>query len=341
MRLRLRRRIGGLAVLLFAAGCGGTSEDGTDELLAPDPAAAPPASLVVAGPGGVSSISPGAVRKLVTGRAVIAVDDTQGGVLFQRARGRFDTPGVSTTIRWVRPGSDAPEDLVEPREGEQLELEDALRQRQGLDVFYTRSSGSTIKDSTDLLVRLNPQTGRAAELGEVGGWEWGSAISITPALIGLTSVSEAYRSFEFLDPDGAPRKVPANPLSAPVLDCSHCPDLLELSHDAKTLAYVEFSPDARGYRIIPEVVLLDTESAAERRRLRLERPEGGWVPASLDLGDDILVVNRWTSGEVDRDLDRPWVIDLRGNDPVVWEAPIAGNARLLRSQLEVEPLPED
>jgi hypothetical protein len=100
---------------------------------------------------------------------------------------------------------------------------------------------------------------------------------------------------------------------------------------------VEFPRDARGYRIISEVVLLDIEHAAERRRLRLERPEGGCVPASLDLG--VLVVNRWTSGEVERDVTR--VIDLRRDDPVVWEAPIAGTARLLRSPLEIEPLPED
>jgi hypothetical protein len=78
--------------------------------------------------------------------------------------------------------------------------------------------------------------------------------------------------------------------------------------------------------MIPEVVLLDIESGAERRRLRLEWPEGGWMPASLDLDEGILLVNRWTSGELERELARPWVIDLRGD-----------NARLARSQPQIEP----
>lgn len=334
------RVIAALAVLMLVVGCSGSSDDG-DERLLPDPEADPPAGIVLAGPGGVFSIGVGeAVRKIVTGGAVIAVDDTHGGVLFQRAQGRFDKAGVSTTIHWVKRGSSTPEALVEPSRGEYLELEEALRQSHGPAVFYTRSTGSTIKDSSDVLVRLDPSTGHEAELGEVGGWEWGSALSITPSLIGLTSVSEAYRTFEFRGPDGARRRLRANPLRSPALDCGHCPDLLELSQDAKTLAYVEFPRDARGYRIIPEVVLLDTETAAERWRLRLERREGGWVPASLDLGDGVLVVNRWSSGEVERHLVRPWVIDLRGDDPVIWEAPIAGNARLARAELDVEPLPE-
>jgi hypothetical protein len=310
-------------------------------LLAPDPAARPPAPLLIATADGILSVSgDGGTEEVVRTTAAIVVDDTRGGVLFQEVRGRWaalESPGGSTSIRWIEQGSGDAVDLVVPEEGQFLQLHDALEIGGDLAVYFTRSKGSNPDDMEDLLVRLDPVPRTEAEVRQVGGWEWASdPISVTPSLIGVTATASVSRIFEFFDHAGAPVDVSGNPLDTPAGDCSSCPDLAELSADASTLAYVEFGSDDGGFLIIPEVVLADAGSGEELVRLRLERQDQGWVPASLDLGDGVVVVNRRVSGEPESDFDRPWVIDIRGQVPVVWEAPLAGHARLVRSAPDVE-----
>lgn len=305
-------------------------------LLAPDPEASLTAPFLIATNEGIFAIAvDGAVEEVFSEPAAMVVDDTRGGVLFQEVRGRWaglESPGGSTAIRWIEQGSGTAVDLMALEEGQFLELHDALEIGGDLAVYFTRSVGSTPEDMEDLLIRLDPVAGTEAEVRQVGGWEWGSdPISVTPSLIGATSTASVSRTFEFFDHEGAPVEVSGNPLNGPVGDCSSCPDLAELSAGASTLAFVELDPDDDGFLIIPELVLVEAESGNELVRLRLDRPDQGWVPASLDLGDGVVLMNRFVSGETGSEFDRPWVIDLRGEDPVIWEAALAGHARLLRS----------
>jgi hypothetical protein len=299
-------------------------------------------TILIAADGGIFSVSlDGAVEEVAPGATAIAVDDTRGGVLFQEVRGRWDgleSPGGATAIRWIQPGSGDTVDLVVPEQGEFLQLHDAVGVGGDLAVYFTRSTGSTPDDMEDLLVRLDPVSGTEADVRPVGGWEWGSdPISVTPSLIGATSTASVIRSFDFFDHDGTDVEVSGNPLDPPASDCASCPDLAEVSADASILAYVELGSDEDAYETLPELVLVDAESGNELERVRLERPDQGWVPASLDLGDGIVVVNRFVSGEGGSDFDRPLVIDLRKDDPVIWEAPMAGNARLLRAPVLIGP----
>jgi hypothetical protein len=310
-----------------------------DGLLGPDPAAQPGEPLLIATEDGIVSVTAdGAVEEVVPDAAAIAVDDTRGGVFFQEARGRWDGQGSTedaTTIRWVTADGDAPIDLVAPESGQFLGLHDAIVLDGSAVVYYTRSEGSLPDDMVDDLVRIDPDEATVTEVREVGGWEWFSdPISVTPSLIGASSYASVARAFEFFDHRGSTVDVAGNPLAEPAFDCGSCPDLVEVSPDGSTLAHVELGEDAGGFLTIPELVLVDAGTGDELLRLRLDRPDQGWVAASLDLGDGAVVINRFVSGEVGSELDRPWVIDLGGDVPVVWEAPMAGMARLVRSPLE-------
>jgi hypothetical protein len=340
-------RVVALGVLALV-GCATSAVQTPPAPTSPAPATAAPTispsdhatTVLIATQDGIFSVSSdGVVEEVALGATVIAVDDTRGGLLFQEVRGRWDgleSPGGATAIRWIQQGSGETVDLVVPEQGQFLQLHDAVGLGGDLAVYFTRSTGSTPDDMEDLLVRLDPVTGMEAEVRTVGGWEWGSdPISVTPSLIGATSTSSVTRSFDFFDHDGTDVDVSGNPLDPPASDCASCPDLVELSPDASILAYVEFGSDHNGYETIPELVLVDPESGNELERVRLDRPDQGWVPASIDLGDSIVVVNRFVSGEGGSDFDRPLVIDLREDDPVIWEVPMVGNARLLRTPLEI------
>jgi hypothetical protein len=304
-------------------------------LLRPDPQALPPASLLIAGPEGVSLVSAtGPVRELVQGSVAAAVDDTRGGLVYQRSREHYGAgvPSNSTTIEWIKNGSGASTALVTPAAGQFLELHDAVELKGQPAVFYTRFEGGVgHEDTVHTLMRIDIPTGRQTTLRPVGGFEASSEpISVTASLIAMTRLENTKGAFEFLTPDGTPVSPARNPLP-PGSDCdAPCPGLAELSPDAETLAYVERGADAQGYRIIPEVVLMHMNTGTELRRLRLDRPDQGWEPASLDLGNGVLVVNRLVSGEIDSAFAEPWVIDLAADEPLVWQAPLAGNARLVR-----------
>jgi hypothetical protein len=139
--------------------------------------------------------------------------------------------------------------------------------------------------------------------------------------------------FDFIDHAGKEVEVAGNPLPEPT-HTSPSPYVAEISSDASTLAYVEFGEDADGFFIIPELVLVDIESGEETLRLRLDRDDGGPLVESLDLGEGVIVVNRVQPDEVgERHVERPWIVDLRGDAPVVWEAPVAGTGRLPRSEI--------
>jgi hypothetical protein len=349
----MRRRSPAVATLLvvLASGCADTPRGspsaapsttgvstpapGDPSLLGPDPAASPPAALLIAGPDGVTEVAPtGETRTLVQGPVAFAVDDTTGGLVYQVGRGRpyGDPSHPSTALIWQRAGGAAPTALAEPHPGTFFALHDALATPGGaVEVFATRASGSNPEDWLDTVVAFDPVSGSARDIRDVGGWEYGTEpVTVTPTLLGGSYSAEALIGMDFFDQRGNPVDIGGNPLPEPTHDCS-CPRLAELSPDAATLAYLEMGDDGQGFFIIPEVVLVDAGSGEELRRLRLDRPDQGWMPISFDLGDGVLVVNRSVTGEFDAPVDAAWVIDLREPEPVVWQAPVSGRAHLVRA----------
>jgi hypothetical protein len=351
----VRRRLAIASVLLVVAGCTGPTSPGAGAspspsrareapaLLGADPSAAAAAAVLVAGPDGVSVFTPdGGVRELVDGPVAIAVDDLRGGLLYQRARARLEPGAASgpTAVERIAKNGRAPAVLVTPAPGQSLALHDSVDLGGEVAVFYTRfDGGAGHEDTVHTLMRAGAATGRPSEVRRVGGFEESSEpVSVTASLLVLTYLENTTGAFEFLSPDGTPVDAARNP-RPPGTNCdAPCPDLAELSPDASTLAYMERGPDPAGYMTIPEVVLMDMDSGRELRRLRLDRPHQGWWPSSLDLGAGVVVVNRVASGtEGEREFVEPWLIDLRGEDPVVWQAPQAGHARLVRREPSVQP----
>ena len=344
----MRRRFAlAVTVLAIVAACGRPAGDAPSpapsaspspstspadpSLLRPDPSAEPPASVVIAGPDGVFVIdTSGDVRQIVDEPAAVAVDDGAGGVVYQAARGRWYGTGnpPSTALRWRRAASSEAVTVADPEPGAALTLHDVL----GGTVFATRSSGSGPEDMLDTLIAIDLVSGGERDIRNVGGWEYGSdPITVTSELIGASYVAEGSYGVDFFDHAGRTVEVPGNPIPEPNHEAGLA--LAELSPDAATLAYQESGPDAQGYITIPEVVFVETRTGEELRRLRLDRPDQGWGTVSFDLGERVLVVNRTVTGEYDALMDAPWVIDLSGPKPIVWEAPVAGRAQLLRSPI--------
>ena len=304
-----------------------------NDLLHPDAGTSSPADVVIAAADGIYSIPEGGEpRRVYDGTAAVAVDDTRGGIVFQASRGiDFPQPSSgSTEIRWQRSGGSA-ELVVSPSEGQHLTLHDAVETTSGVRVLYTLSVGSTPDDSKDTLISLDPATGATREIRTVGAWEYASGpISVAPSVIGLTSYAEAFVEIEFFTHDAEAVDIPGNPL--PEANHEYRFYAAELRPDTEILGYLERSTSVVGAGNVPSVVLVDTDSGQELERLRL-LPGEDWQAVSLDIGNDVVIVNRTPIEPTDARYLEAWTIDLRGDVPVVWEAPIKGEARLLRSEI--------
>jgi hypothetical protein len=280
--------------------------------------------LLVAGPGGVFLVDPDGTSKLIVeGAAVFAIDDLDGGVLFQEQRHVRERGSIVYRVRSDE--SVAVETLV-PSRDQGVALNGIARDGDETYIYYSRNEGSTPDDSRETLRRYSLQTREVVELDVIGGWESSSfPVSISDSLILFNWSNEAYAGMRFTDLQANAAAVAANP-SPPegFFDCGGCPSVGELSADGDRLVYREVE-NGVDYAIIKHVA-----SGAEVRRI----PLGGlnvWRVTSFDLTDDYLVVNR---ADNDSALS-PWVYDLRQVDPVAVDVAIPGEAHITRSPVAV------
>ncbi len=283
----------------------------------------------MAGPAGVTLVQPdGSSELIIDGPAVFAIDDLDGGVLFQKQRYLRERGSLVYRVR--AGGFEAVETLI-PTMEQGLVLNGIARDGDETYVYYSRNEGSTPEDDRETLRRYSLETRVVTELDVIGGWEAGSfPVSVSDTLILLNWSGEAYAGMRFTDLRANAAAVAADPTpDEGFFDCGGCPDVGELSADGGRLVYREVE-DGVDYAVIKHVA-----SGAEVRRIEL----GGinvWRVTSFDLTGDFLVVNR---ADNETTLS-PWIYDLSQVDPVPVDVAIPGEAYITRSPVAVSgPVP--
>ncbi len=168
-------------------------------------------TVLVTADDGVYQIGPeGDVMLLVAGPIAYAVDDTQGGLLFQVDRGRTweDGDSRSTIVWWIPRGASTSQELLVPTPGtgQRLSLHDAYPTDEGFAVLYVRHDGATPNvDMIDRLRRFDVPAREVTELYSQGAFEEGFGhVSTNGELIaGMWSQQIGSGCFIF-DLDGQP-----------------------------------------------------------------------------------------------------------------------------------------
>ncbi|MEA2003093.1 MAG: fimbrillin family protein [Actinomycetota bacterium] len=225
------------AVVLVLTACSGDEESSdtstTTHTTAPPPTAlssssAPPASsdttsttaaagqdweigetVLVTSDDGVYQIgAEGDVTPLVAGPVAYAVDDTQGGLLFQVGRGRSwdDVDQWSTVVWWIPRGASRPQELLVPTPGtdHSLSLHDAYATDEGFAVLYTRHEGVT-PELVDRLRRFDVPARQVTELYSQGAFEAGfGQVSTNGELIAGVLFGQVGSGCFIYDLDGQP-----------------------------------------------------------------------------------------------------------------------------------------
>jgi hypothetical protein len=349
----MRRVIGVLIVAVVAASCAGGGEAATTSVAtssttraAVSSSAAPSSTsttlaptttntetvppidveLLVAGPDAISLIrSDLTVETLVNSPAFFAIDDLEGGVLFQIER--FSGNRQSIVYRVAREAGEAVATLI-PAIDQGLTLHGMARDGDEAYIYYSRREGTTPDDALTTLRRYGMTSREVSELATVGGWESGAfPISISDSLILANWSGEALLGMDFFDLGGNVAAVAADPdpPDDAFFDCfGECPSVGELSQNSERLVYVE-EIDGEAHAVIRHVA-----SGAEIRRIELGVPDGWWV-VTFDLNSNYLVVNREARGG----MLAAWLFDLRAVDPEASELATPGHAYLTRSPVDI------
>ncbi len=239
--------------------------------------------------------STGAVTRLVREPVARAVDDGEGGLLYQLHAGRFtDQPDPLTIVYWVPAGEEAPRELLVTGAGTDLELtlHDAWVTEQGFDVLYTRHEGTVpYDDMSDALRFYDTAHKNVTELYRVRGHEWWiEDVSAGAGMILFTEYQLFGRGLVLLDTTGQPIERPGVPASP---DCFPSDDTAEtscayggtLSSDGTRIGF--FVPTAAD---TDDVVVQSVATAEELARLTPPAALEG-RPCGLSLSGSWLIVN--------------------------------------------------
>jgi hypothetical protein len=318
-----------------------------------------PSFIVATADGVVRVDANGRRRPLVEGSVAVAVPDTTGGVVFQRAEG-------DTTLWHLPAGATEPVVALHANADETLELFDVAKVGADIVVVYTHTShDETFRpqendfDSPAQTLRITALTTRRTRvLAQVGGWEWGAtSISmggdrvaietgflVTPSWFADATTGfcrhESRRTFGFRDGNGSIVTVPGNPYTdqgAREID-PPCPQSPALAPDGTRFAYLQpgaGDPTATDGGIHDwRVTVVDARSGAKLRTVPVTFPRGDEdivFVHSLDVAGDTVTIN-WTTAKCDvppcdyAPHQQPaLVVDLaRGK---VSTLPVAGTAR--------------
>lgn len=360
-----------VGVALVAAACGSSSGDpvatppstaGQTTSTAPDPTttsvgatttSSPPtteaplsvgAGLIVANEDGVFLVDEDFLFQLVTGPVELALDDGQGGLVFQRssdAFASFPPDPTATIIDYLPADSFEPQQLLVPTGEQYLELNDV----QDGSVWYTRREGDTPDTATETLRNYDMATRTVDEFAVTGGWESGSiSVSVGGANVVAYWGAEGTSGFQFFADSGSRVSLPGNPYefeqfcgdgqlfdaATGDLVAAPCYEYAELSEDGR-LAYYERSFDGAQTRFI--LVVVDLDSGDELFRQDLNRPDQGWGLDDIDLGANEVLVNRTQSGEWGAPFINALLIDLDSGDAD--EVGVSGQARFLSGPMAI------
>ncbi len=342
-----------LACLLLVAGCSGadptdtsttspgdvpstsTADPGTTTstttLVTPSttvaiPPAAADATFLVRNGQGVWQIDlDGRAEWLIDGPVAVAVDDTQGGLLFQLDSGRVwdeSDPGPST-VWWFPKGANAPQELIVPDEeaGQRVTLHDAFATDAGFAVLYTRHDpGETFDDLVDRLRRIDVPGSTVTQLYAQGVFERGfGGIRSNGRLIAGERWGQVGASCLLLGMDGsAAAHVPyiEDETELHARGCGITPN--------NELAFFISDDDPMSTTI----QIWDLEADEELHRFDILNA-GDWV-RDLEVGPGIVVANRYLEGTyVAAD-----VVALEPGYPS-WQLQLGGQARVLRAPIDI------
>ncbi len=289
--------------------------------------------LVVSNHGVHQIDSNGTAALLVDGAVAHAVDDTQGGLVFQLEWDRVggvEPDDRSTVIWWVPRGASAPQELLVPTpgSGHRLTLHDAYATGDGFAVLYTRHEGSIPDvDMIDSLRRVEVPGGIVAVLRSQGAFEQGFGdVMSNGELIAGTWYQQIGSGCFIDDLDGHPTGLVPLAAGDPASD-----DYVEgcrLSPSGDRLTFFTKQYEANRY-ISTTIVVWDLLADALVDRFVIPSRSGHVV--DIDVTAAQLIVNRW-DGE-NRLPGLVWALDDPDASPV--ELPIAGLARFVHTPIAI------
>ena len=315
-----------IAVVLTITSCG-DADDGqavtTTLSAAPGPELDQP--VLVTNVDGVFQIDAGGtVIPRVTGPVAVAVDDTQGGLLYQVESGRSREPGDrSTVVWWIPQGASGPQELLvpAPSSGHVLTLHDTYSTPPGFAVLYTRhETTQPVDEMVDSLRRFDVPNRQVTELYSQGAFEEGfGEVSAGGALISGTRYGQVSSGCFLFDLDGRPTDLvpPAGSDPSGEEQVSGC----RLSPDGTQLALVTMHGEGA------TVSLKHLETGEQTH---FEIPENEGTVGTIDVSDRSLLVN------LERDGPLPAIVfDLGTPDTSARPLPIAGVARFINGPLDI------
>lgn len=271
----------------------------------------------------VIDTNPGVVGGIIN----YAIDDTQGGVIFDLSGSPWTTWGNDSIIYRVPAGADAASTLLIPSATQGLSLEDVEIRDGDITVYYTRlETAAGPPEFFQTLRTYNLTSLSVTELGLVGGWESGSsAISVGADRTMRNWDGEGWSGVMIEDHAGTTLALAGNPEPDGVFDCY--PDCVtaSITPDGTKVAW------ARQTSTGLEVTLTSLQSGAVLLNVTLPGIVAGYVDR-LDVNDDYIIVNTIEEGSEFPTAAR--IIDIASGGVTNYVVPIPGRASLLRSPIQ-------
>ena len=380
----MMRRFGALclSVLLFAAACSDSNGEDDDTALssptvalptsspnstaastvpvtlttlpmsttAPQPADWPDQPVLIVNTDGVFQLRrDGRITRLVEGEVAYAVDDTQGGLLFQSERGRWSdaygeqpSTSQSTVVWWIPAGGSAAQELLVPTPGagQYLSLHDAFPIGASFAVVYERHEGTLPFDTdtgeADMADRLrvfDVSTATVDDVYQTRGYEWWlSDVSAGDGLIAATEVQILGAGCRLFDAaTGATVARPGFPSATTECfeETTECATSCAVAHDADRVIFDRLRQIDSGADWI--ITVADMDSGNELAQFSVP-VSGRWGPAELDVAGEFVLLNRHWEGTYDQPA---MLVDLQDPKRALIELPLAGRARFVTEPVDI------
>jgi hypothetical protein len=288
------------------------------------PTPATPGTLLVANDDGVFEVTlAGTVTTIVDGGIIhVAIDDTQGGIIFQPRVQPWSVFGTDSIVYRIGAGASSASTFLIPTSEQGLSLEDVV-DNGGVKAYYTRLDTSAgAPEYIQTLRRYDVGTGTVTELGIVGGWESGSDNISTGASRILRNWSgEGWVGTSMMDLAGGDLVLAGTPNDGGQFDCiPDCAHAATLSPDGTHVAYA--------HQVFGQLVInfVHLDSGIVANNWVMSWPIGGYVD-SIDMSNSYIVVNTIEEGSETPTKAR--VINIASGDITL--SPVEGRAFFTRA----------
>jgi hypothetical protein len=288
------------------------------------PTTAVPGTLLVANDDGVFEVTlSGTVNTIVDGGIIhVAIDDTQGGIIFQPRVQPWSVFGTDSIVYRIAAGASAASTFLIPTSDQGLSLEDVVNIG-GVRAYYTRLDTSAGGDNyIQTLRRYDLASSTVTELTVVGGWESGSTnISAGGDRILRNWSGEGWEGIEMMNLAGDEIDLLGTPNSDGAFDCRpECAHAATLSPDGTKLAFA--------HQVLSQLVinLVDVDTGINIDSYVMSWPIGGYVD-SIDVSNDYIVVN--TIEEGSETPTKPRIINIATGEVTL--SPVMGRAFFTRA----------